>query len=83
MCKVTFMKHFKKIFIFAFIFLFNFNISAYSEVVEKVAVKGNERISLETIIIYDTGQEEFYIRTVVAKSQKLQPSEMINYCKIV
>ena len=36
----------------------------------------------EPIIIFDKEQEEFYIRAVVGKSQKMQPSEMINYAKI-
>lgn len=38
--------------------------------------------ALEPIIIFDKEQEEFYIRAVVGKSQKMQPSEMINYAKI-
>lgn len=38
--------------------------------------------TLEPIIILDKEQEEFYIRAVVGKSQKMQPSEMVNYAKI-
>ena len=45
------MTKFKKIFFILFVFLF-LNTKSYSEIVDKVIVKGNERISLETILIF-------------------------------
>ena len=42
----------RKINIFIILFFIFFNANSYSEVVNKVAVQGNERISLETIIIF-------------------------------
>ena len=46
------MENFKKIF-FVFILLFLvFSVKSYSEIVTKVEVKGNERISSETIVIF-------------------------------
>ncbi|SVD54796.1 uncharacterized protein METZ01_LOCUS407650, partial [marine metagenome] len=46
------MENFKKIF-FVFILLFlTFNTNSYTEIVNKVEVKGNERITLETIVIF-------------------------------
>ena len=46
------MGNFKKIF-FVFILLFLvFSVKSYSEIVKKVEAKGNERISLETIVIF-------------------------------
>ena len=46
------MNIFKKINIFIFVFLVLFNLKSYAEVVDKVVVKGNERISTETIVIF-------------------------------
>jgi len=43
---------FRKINIFIILFFIFFNVNSYSEVVNKVAVQGNERISLETIMIF-------------------------------
>ena len=43
---------FRKINIFIILFFIFFNANSYSEVVNKVAVQGNERISLETIMIF-------------------------------
>jgi len=43
---------FRKINIFIILFFILFNVNSYSEVVNKVAVQGNERISLETIVIF-------------------------------
>ena len=42
----------KKIFIASFIFLFLFSFNSYSEIVKKIELKGNQRISLETIVIF-------------------------------
>ena len=46
------MLKFKKIFIVVSIFFSLMNIKSYAEVVDKVTVKGNERITLETILIF-------------------------------
>ena len=46
------MNFIKKIFIFITLFLFFINTNSYSEVVNKVDVIGNERISLETIVVF-------------------------------
>ena len=46
------MSFFRKIFIFFILFTALQNFNAYSEVVNKFEVKGNERISLETIMIF-------------------------------
>ena len=42
----------RKIYIFVILFTLLFNVNSHSEVVNKVDVQGNERISLETIIIF-------------------------------
>ena len=52
MCKVTFMTFLKKIFISITLFLFFFNANSYSEIINKIEVVGNERISTETIAIF-------------------------------
>ena len=49
---IIFMANFKKIFVAILLFFIFFNINSYSEVVNKVNVKGNDRISLETIMIF-------------------------------
>ena len=41
----------KKLFFIYFVF-FNFSTNSYSEIVNKIDIKGNERISLETIIVF-------------------------------
>ena len=46
------MANFKKIFVAILLFFIFFNVNSYSEIVNKVEVKGNERISLETIMIF-------------------------------
>ena len=43
---------FKKIFIFTVLFFTFISADSYSEVVKKIEVKGNERISSETILIF-------------------------------
>ena len=51
-CKMNLMKIYKKIFVLVFLsLLFVVNIS-YSEVVKKIEVNGNERISVETIAVF-------------------------------
>ena len=52
MCNIKAMKIFNKSNIFIFVFLVLFNIKSYAEVVDKVIVTGNERISLETVVIF-------------------------------
>ena len=42
----------RKIFILVALFIVFFNNNSYSEVINKVEVKGNERISLETIVVF-------------------------------
>ena len=49
---IIFMANFKKIFVAILLFFIFFNVNSYSEVVNKVNVKGNVRISLETIMIF-------------------------------
>jgi len=49
---IIFMANFKKIFVAILLFFIFFNANSYSEVVNKVNVKGNDRISLETIMIF-------------------------------
>ena len=46
------MAFFKKIFVISVLSFFFFYAHSHAEVVKKVEVKGNERISLETIIIF-------------------------------
>ena len=52
MCKIDFMLNFKKIFVSIVLCLTLFNTNSYSEIVEKIEIKGNERISEETIMIF-------------------------------
>ena len=52
MCKIDFMEDFKKLFIFTVLISYLFWRNSYSEVVKKIEVKGNERISSETIIVF-------------------------------
>ena len=46
------MSNFKKIFVLIVLFITFLNVNSYSEVVEKIEIKGNERISNETIIVF-------------------------------
>ena len=46
------MKNFKKIFFIFILFFLVFSAKSYAEIVNKVEVKGNERITLETIVIF-------------------------------
>ena len=46
------MANFKKIFFVFILFFLAFNNKSYAEMVKKVEIKGNERISLETIVIF-------------------------------
>mgnify|MGYP001422401669 CR=1 FL=1 len=46
------MQYLKKFFLFLFFLITFNNISALAEIVKKVEVKGNDRISIETIVIY-------------------------------
>ena len=46
------MFNFKRIFISLVLFITFFSVNSYSEVVKKIEVKGNERISTETIMIF-------------------------------
>ena len=46
------MSNFKKIFVSIVLFITFLSVNSYSEVVEKIEIKGNERISNETIIIF-------------------------------
>ena len=49
---MIFMNFIKKIFIFITLFLFFINTNSYSEVINKIDVIGNERISVETIVVF-------------------------------
>ena len=49
---IIFMTNLKKIFVVILLYFIFFNVSSYSEVVNKVEVKGNDRISLETVMIF-------------------------------
>ena len=46
------MINFNKIFISIVLFFIFFNVNSYSEIVKKIEIKGNERISSETIIVF-------------------------------
>ncbi len=46
------MLNLKKIFIFIFIFLISLSSHSYSETVKKIEIKGNDRISPETIMVF-------------------------------
>jgi len=46
------MKFFKKLNLYISLFLIIFNVNAKSEVINKVIIEGNERISLETVMIF-------------------------------
>ena len=46
------MANFKKIIAFHILFFIFYNVYSYSEVVNKVDVQGNDRISSETIMIF-------------------------------
>ena len=46
------MNDFKKIFFVFILFFLTFSVKSYAEIVNKVEVEGNERITLETIVIF-------------------------------
>ena len=46
------MSFFKRIFFVFIIFYFVFNSQSYSEIIKKVKVLGNDRVSLETIVVF-------------------------------
>ena len=46
------MANFKKIFFVFILFFLAFSAKSYAEIVNKVEVKGNDRITLETIVIF-------------------------------
>ena len=46
------MTNYKRIFIVFILFFLAFGIKSYAEVVNKVEVKGNQRITLETIAMF-------------------------------
>ena len=46
------MSKLKNLFFSALVFLLLLNAKSYSEVVDKIEVQGNERISLETIVVF-------------------------------
>ena len=46
------MINFKKIFFVFILFFLTFSVKSYAEIVNKVEVEGNERITLETIVIF-------------------------------
>ena len=46
------MENFKKIFFVFILFFLAFSAKSYAEIVNRVEVKGNERITLETIVIF-------------------------------
>ena len=46
------MENFKKIFFVFILFFLAFSAKSYAEIVNKVEVKGNDRITLETIVIF-------------------------------
>lgn len=49
---VNFMKFLKKKYILLTLFFVFFSFNSYAEVVKKVEAKGNERIALETIVVF-------------------------------
>ena len=46
------MNNFKKIFFGFLLLLLTFSIKSYAEIVNKIEIEGNERISAETIVIF-------------------------------
>ena len=46
------MENFKKVFLIFILFFLAFSAKSYSEIVTKVEAKGNERVSLETIVVF-------------------------------
>ena len=52
MCKIVFMPDYKKIFVVIILFFNLINSNVYAEVINKIEIKGNERISKETIAIF-------------------------------
>ena len=46
------MSIFRKIYVYVFLFYILFSVNTYSEVVNKIEIQGNERVSSETIVIF-------------------------------
>ena len=46
------MGNFKKIFFVFILFFLTFGTKSYAEIVNKVEIKGNDRITLETVVIF-------------------------------
>ncbi len=51
-CNITSMPIFRKTYFFAILFFIFFSVNSYAEIVNKIDVKGNERISAESILIF-------------------------------
>ena len=51
-CNITLMQILRKISILAILFSIFFSVNSYSEIVKTVDIRGNDRISSETIIIF-------------------------------
>ena len=49
---MIFMSNFRKIFVLIILYFVFFNVNSYSEIVNKIEVKGNNRISSETIMVF-------------------------------
>ena len=49
---MIFMSSFRKLFVLIILYFVFFNANSYSEIVNKVEVKGNNRISSETIMVF-------------------------------
>ena len=49
---MNYMLNFKKVFVLIILYFIFFNVNSYSEIVNKVEVKGNSRISSETIMVF-------------------------------
>ena len=64
----------RKIYVFVILFCILFNVNCYSEVVNKVDVQGNERISKETIMVFGDiaigkNYEQFDVSQLIKKPQ--------------
>mgnify|MGYP000594869000 FL=1 len=60
------MENFKKIFFVFILFFLAFSAKSYAEIVNRVEVKGNERITLETIVIFGD----------ITKGKNYEPSDI-------
>ena len=75
----------RKIIIFVFLSFALLSVKSYSEVVDKVDVQGNERISLETIIIFGDitigkNYEKSDINLLILSSSKPNPVSISWVC---